>query len=263
MNNLSRPSPKAFTLIELLVVIAIIAILAAILFPVFARARENARKTSCASNLKQIGLGLMQYTQDYDEKWPVHEDAYRLAGGAPSSWDIVAQPYIKSTQLIVCPSDSGPNFDLTASGFGIRKRSYAMTAYARETIFNPGRNTGMGGANITEFPNVSMTLLLGETHQCPGSNAQEEYRGCSTFNNTDQLWSATNTRLWQSPVGTGYQHLDTTNILYMDGHVKALVGRRGQMRRLPGHAFDNISADNGGTWLTFNKGDNGPPDNPT
>src|SRR5687768_5924591 len=62
---------KGFTLIELLVVIAIIAILAAILFPVFARARENARRSSCQSNLKQIGLGFAQYTQDYDEKMPI------------------------------------------------------------------------------------------------------------------------------------------------------------------------------------------------
>ena len=63
---------KAFTLIELLVVIAIIAILAAILFPVFAQAREKARQTSCLSNLKQIGLGLMMYTQDYDETYPMN-----------------------------------------------------------------------------------------------------------------------------------------------------------------------------------------------
>ena len=75
-NKTRRPAPGikrshlGFTLIELLVVIAIIAILAAILFPVFARARENARRASCMSNLKQIGLGLMQYTQDYDEKYP-------------------------------------------------------------------------------------------------------------------------------------------------------------------------------------------------
>src|SRR5437763_7255396 len=66
---------QGFTLIELLVVIAIIAILAAILFPVFGRARENARRSSCQSNLKQIGLGLAQYTQDYDENYPISEDA--------------------------------------------------------------------------------------------------------------------------------------------------------------------------------------------
>ncbi len=66
-----KKAKSAFTLIELLVVIAIIAILAAILFPVFARARENARRSSCTSNLKQIGLGIIQYAQDYDEKYPV------------------------------------------------------------------------------------------------------------------------------------------------------------------------------------------------
>lgn len=70
VKNSSKSTGKGFTLIELLVVIAIIAILAAILFPVFARARENARRSSCMSNMKQIGLGLMQYTQDYDEKLP-------------------------------------------------------------------------------------------------------------------------------------------------------------------------------------------------
>lgn len=93
---------KAFTLIELLVVIAIIAILAAILFPVFARARENARRTSCLSNIKQIGLGVMQYVQDYDEMYPM---AYN--GGNPSGsqyWNEVLQPYVKSTQVFRCPS---------------------------------------------------------------------------------------------------------------------------------------------------------------
>jgi prepilin-type N-terminal cleavage/methylation domain-containing protein len=111
-----------FTLIELLVVIAIIAILAAILFPVFARAREKARMTSCLSNLKQIGLGLMMYVQDYDETWPSmrvfppYTTDYNTSpwwcreyyGGIPT----LLQPYVKNHQLFWCSSDS------TASGSG-------------------------------------------------------------------------------------------------------------------------------------------------
>ena len=92
------PARRGFTLIELLVVIAIIAILAAILFPVFGRARENARRASCQSNLKQIGLGVMQYVQDYDSRLPL-----RGAGGI--NWAQRLQPYAKSTQLFKCPSN--------------------------------------------------------------------------------------------------------------------------------------------------------------
>jgi len=103
---------NGFTLIELLVVIAIIAILAAILFPVFAKAREKARQSSCASNLKQIGLGYVQYRQDYDEtsplSWPVTGPEGTRAtscGGNPSYWwqDALA-PYIKNEQIFHCPS---------------------------------------------------------------------------------------------------------------------------------------------------------------
>ena len=88
---------SAFTLIELLVVIAIIAILAAILFPVFARARENARKASCQSNLKQIGLAFRQYAQDYDGWTPG-------SGLASRSWPTMIMPYVKGEQLFACPS---------------------------------------------------------------------------------------------------------------------------------------------------------------
>jgi prepilin-type N-terminal cleavage/methylation domain-containing protein/prepilin-type processing-associated H-X9-DG protein len=109
---------KAFTLIELLVVIAIISILAAILFPVFARARENARRASCMSNLKQFGLAMIQYTQDYDERYP---PSISGVGGTPPggtwllgndpitgnpmwSWAQILYPYHKSMQIFVCPS---------------------------------------------------------------------------------------------------------------------------------------------------------------
>lgn len=113
---------SAFTLIELLVVIAIIAILAAILFPVFGRARENARRSSCQSNLKQIGLGVMQYVQDYDESYPYsNTDVMPLdpnpamggqswffdaAGPGYFGWGQIIFPYTKSNQVYYCPSAS-------------------------------------------------------------------------------------------------------------------------------------------------------------
>jgi prepilin-type N-terminal cleavage/methylation domain-containing protein/prepilin-type processing-associated H-X9-DG protein len=92
---------KGFTLIELLVVIAIIAILAAILFPVFAKAREKARQSSCLSNTKQICLGFLQYAQDYDERLPGGNSS---AGVGP--WYNAIEPYLKNTQVLRCPSHS-------------------------------------------------------------------------------------------------------------------------------------------------------------
>ena len=102
-----RSKARGFTLIELLVVIAIIAILAAILFPVFARAREKARQTSCLANVKQITLGALMYVQDYDERCPMHVTA---TNASPTwvYWPEVLQPYLKNAQILVCPSDQSP-----------------------------------------------------------------------------------------------------------------------------------------------------------
>lgn len=106
-----RMQCRGFTLIELLVVIAIISILAAILFPVFARARENARRTTCLSNLKQIGMAFIQYSQDYDERMIPPSLAYShiRPDGVPSTtalWMYMAQPYFKSVQALNCPSSN-------------------------------------------------------------------------------------------------------------------------------------------------------------
>src|SRR5688500_12088066 len=103
-SSTQRKEKQGFTLIELLVVIAIIAILAAILFPVFARARENARRASCQSNLKQIGLGIAQYTQDYDERMV---PSYQSDSNSPP-WQTLLQPYVKSAQIFRCPSNTTP-----------------------------------------------------------------------------------------------------------------------------------------------------------
>ncbi|MBM3495580.1 MAG: DUF1559 domain-containing protein [Armatimonadetes bacterium] len=149
---------SGFTLIELLVVIAIIAILAAILFPVFARAREQARKTSCLSNMKQIGLATLMYVQDYDETFPcMYLEAARLIpndiysevynGHAAvstaaeaeyvrtSSYMAQFMPYIKSAALFKCPSDSGAN---PAIVVGQRFTSYHWKFYPIAIPFSPG-----------------------------------------------------------------------------------------------------------------------------
>jgi prepilin-type N-terminal cleavage/methylation domain-containing protein/prepilin-type processing-associated H-X9-DG protein len=102
---------RGFTLIELLVVIAIIAILAAILFPVFAKAREKARQASCLSNVKQLSLGIMQYAQDYDERMPPRYYRFDPAvAGGPNWCDHLVQPYIKNSQVIMCPSTRNKSY---------------------------------------------------------------------------------------------------------------------------------------------------------
>jgi prepilin-type N-terminal cleavage/methylation domain-containing protein len=118
-----------FTLIELLVVIAIIAILAAILFPVFAQAREKARQSSCLSNLKQIGTGLYMYLQDYDEAYPPNrigmQSGKDCGKGGGYTWKEAISPYLKNLQVWVCPSAiKAGKIECTCSGSTVTPTSY-------------------------------------------------------------------------------------------------------------------------------------------
>ena len=214
----ARPTRQGFTLIELLVVIAIIAILAAILFPVFARARENARRSSCQSNLKQLGLGIIQYTQDYDEKYPSGEMGYNNpgTGAVQATWDTVVQPYIKSSQIIVCPSDSaGTSPPAGHPIYGANaKRSYSAI---HQVFGNLGAN--QQPLSLAAVPASSMTIMLAERDQFfPSSN----WTAYSYFNAI-------------APSQLPFRHLETGTFLYADGHVKSI---KGPVPRFPGYTLN-------------------------
>ena len=126
---------RGFTLIELLVVIAIIAILAAILFPVFAKAREKARQSSCLSNVKQLMLATLSYTQDYDEMLPGY--AYRNCPTDADQWFEVIAPYLKNTQILACPSvktlNPGYGWNYRWISYGVQDPVYTVTSLGELT----------------------------------------------------------------------------------------------------------------------------------
>ena len=144
---------RGFTLIELLVVIAIIAILAAILFPVFAKAREKARQSSCLSNCKQMVLGILSYAQDYDERFPTHCRAGLPAGvGDDYSWATQIMPYVKNDQLFLCPSASWNNRARLCGGYAYNLSSTAA-----------GAQVGCDWASLGDFAYPSSTVIIGDS----------------------------------------------------------------------------------------------------
>ena len=188
-----------FTLIELLVVIAIIAILAAILFPVFARAREKARQSSCLSNIKQLGIAVQMYCQDYDEMLP----KYDLGPAVPStvdSWWEVLQPYVKNTQILVCPS---LNYFL---GYGVNWR---------HVICYPVEDSSMGkNVSLGAIAKPAETLVMCDSHNGTTGEGSSGYAAiyCPHCYGTPP-YSLVN-------YAVSSRHNEGANCMLLDGHAK-------------------------------------------
>jgi len=180
---------RGFTLIELLVVIAIIAILAAILFPVFAKAREKARQTSCLSNIKEIGLAFLMYAQDYDEKMPAGIGYWTPYVTPPSAdrgdspWYRNVYPYIKNGQVFVCPSykpgftsaiNDWPQFpEVPYMGYGANMR---LNRYAMAEIEEPANLYMLSDDNnsyVYLYPSITaLSTSYDWDSQLPSSTAR-------------------------------------------------------------------------------------------
>ncbi|BDI29050.1 hypothetical protein CCAX7_11010 [Capsulimonas corticalis] len=205
---------SAFTLIELLVVIAIIAILAAILFPVFAKAREKARQTSCASNLKQIGLGIMQYAQDNDETMPSGRMSPNNQDNFGPNWENLLQPYIKSYGVFTCPSNSLSSTSMNDDDVDKKSRvSYNVNTDNDGSLGAFGQR-GFAGPTLADFDAPSNTIAVFE----------------SNSSNTDLRITGNYWRDSHMPDNIGgnnptlfFGHTGHANILFSDGHVKALL----------------------------------------
>ena len=217
---------RGFTLIELLVVIAIIALLAAILFPIFAQAREKARQTSCASNERQIGLAMLQYVQDSDEAMP--QSYYGSTGdsdmGADYKWMDAVFPYVKNEQVFDCPSDTqSPAYHFrTGRNYG----SYGLNgAYG-----SPGDNQAPPrSADTPKYKYVvlqSMVVVPATTvwvtdndNAASGTNPG----GSQGFFWTDWTKNPTITASQPRQLNNIIErHIGRVNVLYCDGHVKAV-----------------------------------------
>ena len=198
---------SAFTLIELLVVIAIIAILAAILFPVFAKAREKARQSSCQSNLKQIGLAIVQYIQDYDSAYPVCQE-----GGWPGNTQVNAGwggwisnplfPYIKNSQIWQCPSRN--------SGWWVDWRTNRNVSYCYN-YYLLGNGTAVKESSIADPNGTSRLVAMWDSDNSWGDGYPSAGNG---IGQRDILWYLQGNRT------STCWHMENNNCLFVDGHVK-------------------------------------------
>ena len=198
---------RGFTLIELLVVIAIIAILAAILFPVFARAREKARQTSCLSNVRQLGVGMLMYVQDYDEFFPRdHTDAPHTL------WAELIYPYVNNYDLYLCITGGG------RSGPG------RWTYRSWEFPVNPGYgwNTNLRGMLLAEFDRPADIIMLGDcSHEvflsCPGRAAWANAHDRVCWSDGYHPWPDGNQEYMHDRYS---RHNGGENHVYGDGHAR-------------------------------------------
>jgi prepilin-type N-terminal cleavage/methylation domain-containing protein/prepilin-type processing-associated H-X9-DG protein len=237
-NGDKKGKSSGFTLIELLVVVAIIAVLAAILFPVFARARENARRASCMSNLKQIGLGMMMYVQDNDERYPKYSwnNGNQIAdaehGGSwyptPSStyakdwyWQNVIFPYVKNIQVFICPSSpsAGVAYGAPASYHGPYQRHYGantdVLVYSGSAAINLAAMAAP--ANTYAIMDSSFyTIAYNYADDAPTSANYYLPGICTLF--------PPSSGTYPSDCENG-RHFDGVNVAFADGHVKWLKTR--------------------------------------
>ncbi|MDQ3813710.1 MAG: DUF1559 domain-containing protein [Armatimonadota bacterium] len=226
MSHTPRQLKRGFTLIELLVVIAMISIIAAMLFPAFGRARENARRTSCASNLKQIGLGLLQYSQDYDEKlvadWFGPDTGPNQPAGTPNGrykWMDAIYAYTKSEQIFTCPSDVvnnefvyyGNQTQPLSTNYGsyVINHSYRGTGTKTPPVSHPSLKEIVSLAAL-RVPTTTVWAMDGVGDFFFGPGNTPPYTLDITGNDPRQLQTATE------------RHLSTINVLWCDGHVKAV-----------------------------------------